>query len=75
MNPGVILNEMLTSHKMTSTDLAIAIGVPPNRITEIVRGKRSITADTAIRLGRYFSTTPEYWLLLQIGYDLALARQ
>ncbi len=58
---------------MSARVLAVAIGVPPNRLTEIVAGRRSITADTAIRLGRYFKTDPRFWLNLQIAHDLSKA--
>lgn len=53
--------------------LARALGVPPNRITRIVGGERAITADTALRLARYFRTSPQFWLNLQTHYDLTLA--
>jgi addiction module HigA family antidote len=55
----------ITQHK-----LAVSIGVPPRRINEIVHGKRAITADTALRLGKYFGTSATYWLNLQVLYDL-----
>ena len=55
--------------------LARAIDVPPNRVSEIVNGKRAITADTALRLGKYFGVSPEIWLDLQSDYDLRLARK
>lgn len=55
--------------------LAREIVVPPNRISAIVNGKRSITADTALRLGRYFSVSPETWLGIQADYDLRIAKQ
>jgi len=55
--------------------LARAIAVPPNRISEIVNGKRAISADTALRLGKYFGVSPEIWLELQSDYELRLARQ
>ena len=58
----------ITQHK-----LAIELGVPPRRINEIVHGKRSITADTALRLGKFFGVTPQFWLNLQSLYDLDLA--
>ncbi len=54
--------------------VAMDIGVPPLRINQIVHGKRAITADTALRLARYFGTTPGIWLRLQIRYDLELAQ-
>ena len=73
-HPGEILAaEYLEPLKMSARVLAVAIGVPPNRLTEIVAGRRSITADTAIRLGRYFKTDPRFWLNLQIAHDLSKA--
>ena len=59
----------ITQHK-----LAVSIGVPPRRINEIVHGKRAITADTALRLGKYFGTSAQFWLNLQARYDLDLAQ-
>ena len=55
--------------------LARDIGVPPNRISAIINGKRAITADTALRLGKYFGVSPELWLGLQVDYDLRLMRR
>ena len=69
--PGEILNEeFLEPLEITQYRLAKDISVPPRRINEIIHGKRSITADTALRLGRYFGTSPEFWLNLQSRYDL-----
>ncbi|MGV0393699.1 HigA family addiction module antitoxin [Corynebacterium riegelii] len=63
------LEEMgITQHK-----LAVTIGVPPRRINEIVHGKRAVTADTALRLGKYFGMSPQFWLGLQTQYDLDVA--
>jgi len=59
---------------MSRNQLAIALHVPANRISAIVAGERSITGETALRLGRYFGTTPEYWLNLQAHFDLETAR-
>ncbi|MFI8976351.1 HigA family addiction module antitoxin [Nocardia asteroides] len=59
---------------MTQHRVAVAIGVPPRRINEIVHGKRRITADTALRLGRYFGTSDIFWLNLQNRYDLEIDR-
>ncbi|MEV6061745.1 HigA family addiction module antitoxin [Nocardia asteroides] len=59
---------------MTQHRVAVAIGVPPRRINEIVHGKRRITADTALRLGRYFGTSDIFWLNLQNRYDLEIER-
>jgi addiction module HigA family antidote len=58
---------------MSANKLALELRVPATRMTEIIHGRRSITADTALRLGRYFNTTPKFWLNLQASYDLAVA--
>ena len=73
-HPGEILNEeYLLPLGLSARQLADAIGVPPNRISDIVRKRRGMTADTAIRLGRYFSTDPRFWLNMQQGYELSRA--
>jgi addiction module HigA family antidote len=59
---------------LSQNRLAFDIGVPPRRINEIVLGKRSVSADTALRLARYFGTTPQFWLGLQADYDLDVAQ-
>ena len=59
---------------MSERGLAKVLGVPANRITEIMRGERDVSADTAIRLGRYFRTDPRFWLNLQSAYDLSKAQ-
>jgi len=58
---------------ITQNKLAVSIGVPPRRINEIVHGKRAVTADTALRLGKYFGTSAQFWLNLQTHYDLDVA--
>ena len=69
--PGEILNEeFLNPLGLTATALAKAIGVPPNRITAILKDERGITGDTAIRLGTFFKTSAEFWMNLQMTYDL-----
>lgn len=74
IHPGEILMEdFLKGFGITQNKLAVSIGVPPRRINEIVHGKRSITADTALRLGRYFGTSAQFWLNLQAHYDLDVA--
>ncbi len=74
VHPGeVLLEEFLKPLALSQTRLAISTGVPPRRINEIVLGKRRVTADTALRLARYFDTTPQFWLGLQTGYDLDVA--
>ncbi|MBV7329149.1 HigA family addiction module antidote protein [Chloroflexi bacterium TSY] len=75
IHPGEILAEELEEIGMTAVELARRIDVPDNRIYQIVHGKRSITADTALRLGKFFNTTAEYWLNLQNLYELDVARQ
>jgi antitoxin HigA-1 len=75
IHPGVILEkEFLEPLGLSAYALAEAISVPRNRITGIVRGERSITADTALRLGRFFEMSPEFWLELQMDYDLETTR-
>ena len=75
IHPGeVLLTEYLEPLGVTQNRLALAIGVPPRRINEIVHGKRRISADTALRLARYFGTTERFWLNLQSRYDLELER-
>jgi addiction module HigA family antidote len=71
ITPGEILDEeFLKPMAITQYRLAKDIGVPPRRINEIVNGQRAITAGTALRLGRYFGVSPEFWLNLQSHYDL-----
>lgn len=74
IHPGEILMEdYIEGFGITQNKLAVSIGVPPRRINEIVHGKRAITADTALRLGRYFGVSPQFWLNLQTRYELELA--
>ncbi|MHB8520048.1 MAG: HigA family addiction module antitoxin [Limisphaerales bacterium] len=71
ITPGeILLEEFLRPKGITQYRLAKDIGVPPRRINEIAKGERAITADTALRLGRYFGMAPEFWLNLQSHYDL-----
>jgi addiction module HigA family antidote len=71
LTPGEILDEeFLKPMAITQYRLAKDLGVPPRRINEIVKGQRAITADTALRLGRYFRMSPEFWLNLQSHHDL-----
>ena len=74
IHPGEHLAEMLAELGVSQYRLARTIGVPPRRINEIIHGRRSITADTALRIGRALGTTPEFWLNLQRMHDLDLAR-
>ena len=74
IHPGeVVLEEFLKPLDMSQSRLVLDIGVHPRRINEIVLGKRSITADTALRLARYFGNSPQFWLGLQMDYDLDMA--
>ena len=73
IHPGELLRDELEEIAVSLNELARALRVPMNRISAVVNGKRSITADTAMRLGRYFGTSPQYWLNLQTAYDLEVA--
>lgn len=75
IHPGeVLLEEFLEPLGVTQHHLAVSIDVPPRRINEIVHGKRRITADTALRLARYFGTTDRFWLNLQTRFDLEVEK-
>jgi len=74
-HPGEILGEeFMTPLGISARELASALGVPANRISEILRGRRGVTADTAARLGRYFGTSAEMWLNMQQAHDLSKVR-
>ena len=73
VHPGEILQDELGTLDISARALAKALGIPTNRVTAILNGTRSITADTAFRLSRYFGTGPEIWMNLGITYDLAMA--
>ena len=76
LHPGVILErDFLDGLGVSQYRLAVDIEVPPRRINEIVRGLRGISADTALRLARYFRTTPQFWLNLQLRFDLQSAEE
>ena len=75
VHPGeVLMHDFIEPLQITQHKVAVAIGVPPRRINEIVHGKRRITADTALRLSRYFGTTDLFWINLQNRYDLEVER-
>jgi addiction module HigA family antidote len=75
IHPGeVLMEEFIEPLDITQNKVAVAIGVSPRRINEIVHGKRRITADTALRLGRYFATSEMFWVNLQNRYDLEIER-
>ena len=71
-HPGRCLKRELAARKLSASRLALDIGVPSGRITDILNGRRSITADTAVRLGRYFGNRAQFWLDLQGQYDIAV---
>jgi addiction module HigA family antidote len=74
VHPGeILLEEFLKPMELSQNRLALDTGVPPRRINEIVLGKRGVSADTALRLSRYFGVSPQFWLGLQMDYELDLA--
>jgi addiction module HigA family antidote len=75
IHPGEILADELKELDISPTELARQIDVPPNRISQIVNGKRAITGDTALRLGHWFGTSAQFWLNLQAAYEIELAQQ
>jgi addiction module HigA family antidote len=75
-HPGkILLKDYMNPNNLSANGLAAELDVPPNRISSIVNGSRAITADTALRLARYFRTEPMYWLELQNTYELARAKE
>ncbi len=74
-HPGRLLKRELEARKLSANRLALDIGVPSGRITDIVNGRRAITADTALRLGRYFGNSAQFWLDLQSQYALAVVER
>jgi len=75
IHPGEQLAEELRKLGISAAEVSRQIGVPVNRITAIINGQRGVTADTALRLGHWFGTSPEFWLNLQTLYELRLARE
>jgi antitoxin HigA-1 len=74
-HPGRLLKRELAARKLSANRLSLDIGVPSGRITDILNARRSITADTAVRLGRYFGNSAQFWLDLQSQYDIALVER
>jgi len=75
IHPGEILSDELNELQVTPTELSRQLAVPPNRISQIIQGKRAITGDTALRLGHWFQTSAQFWLNLQSAYDLRVATE
>ena len=75
VHPGRLLRRELTTRNLSANRLAIDLGVPSGRITDILNGRRSITADTALRLARYFGNSAQFWLDLQSQYDIAMVER
>jgi addiction module HigA family antidote len=75
IHPGEILKDELDELNLSANAFAKALDVPANRITAILKGQRSITADTALRLAKFFGTTPDFWMSLQSSYDVKIARE
>src|SRR6516162_1079379 len=74
-HPGRLLSRELEARNLSASRLALDLGVPSGRITDILNGRRSITADTAVRLGRYFGNRPQFWMDLQAQYDIAVVER
>lgn len=73
IHPGEILADELAELDVTPTELARQLAVPANRVTQIMKGQRAVTGDTALRLGHWFGMNPQFWLNLQSAYDIRLA--
>jgi addiction module HigA family antidote len=74
-HPGRLLKRELAARSLSANRLALTIGVPSGRITDILNGRRSISADTAVRLGHYFGNRPQFWMDLQSQYDIAVVER
>lgn len=74
-HPGRLLKRELAARKLSANRLSLDIGVPSGRITDILNARRSITADTAVRLGRYFGNSAQFWLDLQSQYDISVVER
>ena len=75
VHPGVVLKDELEELGITPTEFARQIDVPPNRVSQIIAGKRGITGDTALRFGHWFGTEPQFWLNLQAQWDIVQAER
>ncbi len=75
IHPGEVLADELAERNISAAELARQVGVPANRISQLVRGKRSMTGDTALRLGHWFGMNPQFWMNLQAQFDLVEAKK
>jgi antitoxin HigA-1 len=75
IHPGEVLADELDELGISASELARQLAVPPNRISQIIKGKRSITGDTALRLAHWFGTAPQFWLNLQAAYEIDVATE
>ena len=75
VHPGEVLKDELDELGITPTEFARQIGVPPNRVSQIIAGKRAVTGDTALRFGHWFGTDPQFWLNLQSAYEIRVAEE
>lgn len=75
IHPGRLLKREMAARELSANKLALALRVPSGRVTDILNGKRGISAETALRLARYFGTAPEFWMNLQARYELAVAEE
>ena len=75
VHPGEVLEDELDGLGVTPTEFARQIDVPPNRVSQIIAGKRAVTGDTALRLGHWFGTDPQFWLNLQGAYEIRIAEE
>jgi addiction module HigA family antidote len=75
VHPGEVLEDILSESGLSAHAASLAMGIPANRLTAIIKGQRGITPDTALRLARYFGTSAEMWINMQAGYDLQEAKR
>jgi addiction module HigA family antidote len=74
IHPGDVLADSLREAGISATSAAIAMGLPPSTLTRIMKGQRNVTAPIALRIARYFGTSPDIWIRIQIAYDLEIAK-
>lgn len=74
-HPGTMLADRLRAHSMSASELSRHLGIPINRVTQIINGQRGVSGDSALRLARFFGTPPSYWIELQMAYELRRAEE